>query len=179
VCAVGGIAGQALFFAWMSRPFAGYHHVTLLGPFYAVVPAVLLRRFLFGPIVSARVACAPAGVVLILLVSIGPALAGRFAERTPWSYARIRATLEALCGGVAVDTDEGPAFAAQLNPQYDSVLRYIMKRGMSTCRYQPASDVVIAAARDGRYPASKTIGDATFYRELVLPPGLARYRRGP
>jgi hypothetical protein len=179
VCAAAGIAGQALFFLWMARPFAGYHHVTLLSPFYAVVPAVLLRRGLFRPVVPVHVACLSAGIVLALLVLAGPSLADRFAEHSPWSYARIRAALDALCGGAAVDTDEGQAFAAQLNPQYDSVLRYMMKRGMTTCRYQPSSDVLIAAARDGQYPASKTIGQTTYYRELVLPPGLARYRRSP
>ena len=179
VCAAVGIAGQALFFLWMSRPFAGYHHVTLLAPFYAVVPAVLLRRSLFGEAVSLRVACAVGGVVLALLITAGPWLADRSAERTPWSYSRIRAALDALCAGIAVDTDEGPAFAAQLNPQYDSVLRYMMKRGMTRCRYEPGSDVVIAAARDGLYPASKTIARGTLYRELVLPPGIARYRRAP
>jgi hypothetical protein len=168
-----------LFFLWMARPFAGYHHVTLLSPFYAVVPAVLLRRGLFRPVVPVHVACLSGGVVLALLVLAGPSLADRFAERTPWTYARIRASLDALCGGVAVDTDEGQAFAAQLNPHYDSVLRYMMKRGLTTCRYQPSSDVLIAATRDGQYPASKTIGNMTYYRELVLPPGLARYRRSP
>jgi hypothetical protein len=179
VSAVAGIAGQALFFLWMSRPFAGYHHVTLLSPFYAVVPAVLLRRGLFRPVVRMHIVCVTGGVVLAVLVIAGPSLADRFAERTPWSYTRIRASLDALCGGVAVDTDEGQAFAAQLNPQYDGVLRFMMKRGMTTCRYQPSSDVLIAAARDGQYPASKTIGQSTFYRELVLPPGIARYRRAP
>jgi hypothetical protein len=54
-CAAAAIAGQALFFLWMSRPFAGYHHVTLLAPFYAVVPAVLLRCVLFRPAVPSRV----------------------------------------------------------------------------------------------------------------------------
>jgi len=178
-CAAVGIAGQALFFLWMSRPFAGYHHVTLLAPFYVVVPAVLLRRSLFGEAAPLRVACAVGGVVLALLITAGPWLADRSAERTPWSYSRIRAALDALCAGIAVDTDEGPAFAAQLNPQYDSVLRYMMKRGMTRCRYEPGSDVVIAAARDGLYPASKTIARGTLYRELVLPPGIARYRRAP
>ena len=117
--------------------------------------------------------------MLALLVTAGPSLADRYAERTPWSYSRIRAALDALCGGIAVETDEGQAFAARLNPQYDSVLRYMMKRGMTTCRYQPSSDMLIAAARDGQYPASKTIARGTFYRELVLPPGIARYRRSP
>jgi hypothetical protein len=56
-----------------------------------------------------------------------------------------------------VQTDEGQALAAVLNLQYDSVLRYMMKRGMTRCRYEPSSAVVIAAARDGQYPASKTI----------------------
>ena len=178
-CAAAAIAGQALFFLWMSRPFAGYHHVTLLAPFYAVVPAVLLRRVLFRPAVPGRVACAVGGVVLVLLITVGPWLADHYAERTPWSYSRIRATLDALCGGIGVETDEGLAFAALLNPQYDSVLRYMMKRGLTTCRYEPSSDVLIAVVRDGQYPASKTIGRATFYRELVLPPGIARYRRAP
>jgi hypothetical protein len=130
-------------------------------------------------VVPLHVVCATGGVVVALLALAGPSLANRFAERTPWSYARIRASLDALCGGAAVDTDESPAFAAQLNPQYDSVLRYMMKRRKTTCRYQPSSDVLIAASRDGQYPASKTIGQSTFYRELVLPPGLARSRRSP
>jgi hypothetical protein len=172
VCAVAGIAGQALFFLWMSRPFAGYHHVTLLAPFYAVVPAALLTRW-FGQWNPVAIGTA----VLALLIWMGPAFADRYAEETPWSFARIRASLDALCGSAAVATDEGQAFAAQLNPHYDSVLRYMMKRGMTTCRYQPSSDVLIAASRDAQYPATKTIGGSTFYRELVLPPGLARYRR--
>ncbi len=178
-CAAAGIAGQALFFLWMSRPFAGYHHVTLLAPFYAVVPAVLLRRGLFRSDVPVRMACAVGGVVLALLIIVGPSLADRYAERTPWSYSRIRATLDALCNGIGVDTDEGQGFAALLNPQYDSVLRYMMKRGMTTCRYEPSSEVLIAVVRDGQYPATKTIARGTFYRELVLPPGIARYRRSP
>lgn len=177
VCAVAAIAGQALFFLWMSRPFAGYHHVTLLAPLYAVVPAVVIRLGLFRPAVTMRAACGPGGMVLVLLITAGPWLADRYAERTPWSYSRIRATLDALCGGIGVDTDEGPAFAARLNPQYDGVLRYVMKRQMTVCRYEPSSEVVIAAARDAVYPAAKTIGSATLYRELVLPPGIARYRR--
>ena len=115
-CAAVGITGQALFFLWMSWPFAGYHHVTLLAPFYAVVPAGLFRRGLFGEAVPLRVACAVGGVVLALLIMAGPWIADRSAERTPWSYSRIRAALDALCAGIAVDTDEGPAFAAQLNP---------------------------------------------------------------
>jgi hypothetical protein len=177
VCAVAGIVGQALFFLWMSRPFAGYHHVTLLVPFYAVPPAIVLRRVLFGAVVPLPALCAAGGAVLTFLVLAGPSIADRSAEPTPWSYERIRAALDALCGDLAVDTDEGAAFAPRLNPQYDSVLRYMMKRGLTTCRYQRASDVVIAAARDAQYPAAKTIGDEIFYRELVLPPGIARYRR--
>jgi hypothetical protein len=178
-CAVAAIAGQALFFWWMSRPFAGYHHVTLLAPFYAVAPAVLVRRALFTSPISLPTACGLGLVVLVLLVVLGPSIADRHVERTPWSYARIRATLDALCGTAAVETDEGQGFAALLNPHYDSVLRYMMRRRMTTCRYQPASDVLIAAARDGEYPSSKTIGNARYLRELVLPPGIARYRRSP
>ena len=179
VCAVAAIAGQALFLLWMSRPFAGFHHVTLLAPMYAVVPAVVLRHGLFRQPQPTRVVCAIGGMVLVLLIGAGPWLADRYAERTPWSYSRIRATLDALCGGLGVDTDEGPAFAARLNPEYDGVLRYMMKRQLTSCRYAPSSPVVIAAARDGVYPASKTLGGATLYREVVLPPGIARYRRTP
>jgi hypothetical protein len=163
----------------MSRPFAGYHHVTMLVPFYAVAPAVLLRRGVFNATVSPRVACAIGGVVLILLVWAGPLLADRFADRGGWSFTQIRDSLDTLCGGTAVNTDEGQAFAAQLNPHYDSVLRYMMKRGMVNCRYQSSSDVVIAAALNGQYPAAKTIGQSTFYRELVVAPGIARYRKSP
>jgi hypothetical protein len=179
VCAAAGIAGQGLFFWWMSRPFAGYHHVTLLAPLYAVAPAALLRRGLFRPEVPMRVIAIAGGAVLVFLIVLGPWFADRYAERTPWTYSRIRTTLDVLCDGIGVQTDEGQAFAAMLNPQYDSVLRYMMKRGMTRCRYEPSSIVLIAAARDGQYPASKTIGSVTFYRELVLPPGIARYRRSP
>lgn len=179
VCAAAGIAGQALFFWWMSRPFAGYHHVTLLAPFYAVAPAVVLRRVLFRPDVPMRAVGSAGVAVLGLLIVFGPRFADRAVERTPWTYSRIRATLDVLCGGIGVATDEGQAFAAALNPEYDGVLRYMMKRGLTECRYDPSSAVLIAAARDGQYPASKTIGAATFYRELVLPPGIARYRRVP
>jgi hypothetical protein len=179
VCAVAGIAGQALFFLWMSRPFAGYHHITLLVPFYAVLPAALIRRVAFAPAVAARVVSVVGGGVLVVLVLAGSWLADRSVEPTPWSYSRIRAALEAMCGGVAVNTDEGEAFAAQLNPRYDGVLRYLMKRQLTTCRYEPSSEVVIAASRDGHYPATKQIGASIYLRELVLPPGIARYRRAP
>jgi hypothetical protein len=179
VCAAAGIAGQAVFFWWTSRPFAGYHHVTLLAPFYAVVPAVLLRRALFTPPVSARAVCGLGGAVLMLLIVVGPSVADRNVERTPWSFARIRATLDALCGDAAVDTDEGQGFAALLNPRYDSVLRYMMRRRMTTCRYQPSSGVLIAASRDGDYPRNKTVGQTLYLREIVLPPGIARYRKAP
>ena len=97
--------------------------------------------------------------MLALLITAGPSMADRSAERTPWSYSRIRAALDALCAGIAVDTDEGPAFAAQLNPQYDSVLRYMMKRGMTRCRYEPASDV--ADCRRARRAVSGVEDDRT------------------
>jgi hypothetical protein len=176
-CAPAAVAGQAIFFWWTARPFAGYHHVTLLAPFYAVVPAVLLKRALFTDPISTRTACGLGAAVLVLLIVIGPSIADRNVEATPWSFTRIRATLDALCGTAAVDTDEGQGFAARLNPQYDSVLRYMMRRQMTTCRYQPSSDVLIAAARDGDYPREKTIGQTRYLREIVLPPGIARYRR--
>jgi hypothetical protein len=179
VCTASAIAGQAVFFWWTARPFAGYHHLTLLAPFYAVVPAVLLRRRLFTSPASLRAACALGAAVLVLLIVVGPSMADRNVETTPWSFARIRATLDALCGTAVVDTDEGQGFAARLNPQYDSVLRYMMRRRMTTCRYGPSSDVLIAAARDGDYPREKTIGQTLYLREIVLPPGIARYRRAP
>jgi hypothetical protein len=106
-------------------------------------------------------------------------VADRFVERTPLSYGRIRAGLDALCGAGAVDTSEGQGFAAQLNPQYDSVLRYLMKRRLATCRYEPGSDILIAAARNGEYTAWRDVGARRYRLELVMPPGIARYRRWP
>jgi hypothetical protein len=50
VCAVAAIAGQALFFWWMARPFAGYHHVTPAGAAYAVLPAMPQTRAVDLPI---------------------------------------------------------------------------------------------------------------------------------
>jgi hypothetical protein len=179
VSALAGIAGQTLFFWWMSRPFAGYHHVTLLTPFYAVVPAVLIRRAAFQPPVSPRTACALGLAVLVFVAWRGPSLADRNVERTPWSYARIVAAVNALCGNAGVATEEGQGFAALLNPRYDSVLRYLMRRRLTTCRYESSSDVLLAAARDADYPATMQIGDRRYVRELVLPPGIARYRRDP
>jgi hypothetical protein len=178
VCAVTGIAGQALFFLWMARPFAGFHHVTILAPVYAVPPAVLVRCLLpRATSVSLRFALGVTAVAFLLLA--GPSLADRFAERTPWSYKRIVAALDALCGDAAVDTAEGQAFAARLNTRNDSVLRYLMKRRFVTCRYQPGSDILIAVGRNEQNAASRVIDGATYRLELELPPGVARYRREP
>jgi len=186
VCAVTAGIGQALFFLVMSRPFAGFHHVTLLAPFYAVVPAALssllvsrLIRAMSRPMTSIRSACVLGCVCLTWLVWKGPSLADGFVERTPWSYTRIVAALDALCGDAFVDTDEGQGFAALLNPQHDSVLRYLMKRRFATCRYQQGSDVLIVAAREATYGAARVIGDLQYRLELVMPPGIARYRRWP
>ncbi|HLG57898.1 MAG TPA: hypothetical protein VI485_21310 [Vicinamibacterales bacterium] len=177
VSAVAGIAGQGLFFAWMARSFEGFHHVTLLAPFYPLVPAALVSLAMPRRLPPFTTACALGVVCLALLVWKGPPVGDRFVERTPWSYSRIRAALDAVCGDGAVETDEGHGFAARLNPQYDSVLRYLMKRRLTTCRYQPGSDTLIVAARDGNYRPSHDVGGVEYRLELVMPPGIARYRR--
>jgi hypothetical protein len=172
-------AGQALFFLSMGRPFAGFHHYTLLAPMYAIVPAALVRYALFRAGVTRRATTLLGAGVLAVLVVIGPGIADRNAAPAPWSFNRIRTALETLCNGGAVETDEGAGFAAQLNPQYDSVLRYMMRRELTSCRHDPSSDVVIAAAVNADYPESKEIKGVVYRREEVLPPGLARYRRRP
>jgi hypothetical protein len=179
LCGAAAIIGQAVYFFWMARPFAGYHHVTLLAPFYALIPAAVLRRAAFGPSVPRRAIAVLGTVVLAALLLAGPSMSDRFVERTPWSYSRIRAALEALCSQTGVDTDEGQGFAALLTPRYDGVMRYLINRRFVSCRYEPSSDILIAAARDAQYPQSRTIGTTQYRLELVLPPGIARYRKWP
>jgi hypothetical protein len=51
-----------------------------------------------------------------------------------------------------------------------------MKRGYTRCRYQPGSSVIVAADRSGRFEESIDLNDRHYTRELVVEPGLARYR---
>jgi hypothetical protein len=179
VAAVAGTLGQALFFVWTARELAGLHYVTLLTPFYAVAPAALLRAAVSRSLSSYRIPFVLGGVCLAFLLWAGPSLADRFLPPTQWSYQRITFALDALCAGVGVDTDEGQGLAAQLNPKYDSVLRYLMKRRFSACRYEPGSAVLIVATREEKFDEWHAVRDTRYRLEAVQPPGIARYRRWP
>jgi hypothetical protein len=181
VTALTAVAGQALFFQLMARPLNGLHYAILLAPWYAIVPAALVaavtlnvrhRAARWAPIALGAVA------VLLLIFSV-PDRADRFAERTPWNYRAIVTALDTLCADQAVETLEGSGLLNELTPSYDSVLRYLMKRGLTQCRYDATSDVVIAANRGASFDESIDIDGRRFIRERVLPPGLARYRRVP
>lgn len=173
--------GQALFFLVMARPLNGLHYAILLAPWYGVPAAALLAAaFPIDSHPAARVAAPALGVsAILLLLFAAPARADRFAELTPWNYRAILTALETLCAGEAVDTVEGPGLIDELTPSYDSVLRYLMKRGFSRCRYDPDADIVIAANRANAFDESIEWNGGRYTRERVLPPGLARYRRGP
>ncbi len=176
-----GVAAQALFFRLMARPLNGLHYAILLAPWYAIpLAALLAAAFLDTRHRAGRLAAPVLGVVAVLLLLVNtPDRADRFAERTLWNYRTIVTALDTLCAGQAVETVEGPGLIDELNPSYDSVLRYLMKRGFSRCHYDPQSAIVIAAKRSASFDESIEIAGRRFTRETVLPPGLARYRRVP
>jgi hypothetical protein len=178
--AVGSIAWQALFFLAMARPLNGFHYVTLLAPLYpipfaAVIAAATsaLDRRTHGMLATSL------GIVtLVLLATRGTLLADRYAESTAWTYRGIVSALDTLCGGETARTIEGPGLADDMNPDYDGVLAYLMKRGFSRCGYDAASDLLIADNRDGReFQQTRDVNGESFMREAVAAPGLARYRR--
>jgi hypothetical protein len=178
---VTAVCGQALFFVVMARPLNGLHYAILLAPWYAIPTAALLAAAVLGvrhP--AARLAAPALGVVAVsVLLALAPGRADRFAELTAWNYRAIVTALDRLCDGQAVETIEGPGLVDELTPSYDSVLRYVMNRGLSTCRYDGNSDVVIVANRGGSFDESIEVTGRRYAREQVLPPGLARYRRVP
>jgi hypothetical protein len=175
------VAGQAVFFLLMGRSFNGLHYAILLAPWYAIPPAALLAAL--SPDRRSRRterASVVFGVVAVLLMlARAPGLADRFAERTPWNFSAIVAALDALCAGQTVHTVEGPGLANDLTPASDSVLRYLMKRGFTRCRYGADSDIVIAANRDGAFDERIDLDGRQFTRERVVQPGLALYREVP
>jgi hypothetical protein len=176
-----GVGGQALFFLVMARPLNGLHYAILLAPWYAIPAAALLAAVVSAPRERARaIASVVLGAIAVLLLIVrGPTLADRFAERTPWNYSAVITALDTLCEGQAVQTLEGPGLVDTLTPGYDSVLRYVMNRGFSRCRYDPMSDIVIAANRDASFEDAIELAGQRFTRERVMPPGVARYRRVP
>lgn len=179
VTALAGVAVQALFFRLMARPLNGLHYAMLLAPWYAIPPAALLAAPFAGATPSAARLLSPAlGVAAVLLLLFhAPARADRFAEgTTPWNYRTIVAALDMLCAGEAVQTVEGHSLRNDLTPSYDSVLRYLMKRGLSRCHYDPQAGIVIAANREASFEPSIEVDGRRYARERVLPPGLARYR---
>ena len=120
----------------MARPLNGLHYAILLAPWYAVPPAALIAGLLPRRGVAGVLAAAIVGIAAIaLLVFRAPSLADRYAERTPWNYRAIVAGLDSLCADQQVDTVEGPGLVDEINPSYDPVLRYLMKRGFTRCRY--------------------------------------------
>jgi hypothetical protein len=176
-CALVGVIGQALFFLVMARPLNGLHYAILLAPWYAVPPAALAAGLLPHRGAAATLTPAVLGVAaILLLVFRAPGLADFYAERTPWNYRAIVTALDSLCGDQTVDTIEGPGLRNELTAGYDSVLRYLMKRGYTRCRYQAGSRIVIAADRSGHFDDALDVEGRRFRREQVVPPGLARYR---
>jgi hypothetical protein len=178
--AVLGILAQALFFRLMARPLNGLHYVTLLSPFYALIPAALIAAIVPTRGRTGRheaVAAALGAAAVVLLIVRGPTVADGYVEHTDWTFRATVRALDALCGGGAADTAEGPGLIDEMHPQYDSVLRYVMKRGFTRCRYDPSSELLIVANREREFPESRLHGDAVYQRETVLPPGIARYRR--
>jgi hypothetical protein len=175
--AVVGVAGQALFFLIMGRPLNGLHYAIFLAPWYPLPLAALAAALPSTRHFITRAASIGLGILAIaLLLFRAPLLADRFAERTPWNYHAIVTALDTLCGGQTVQTVEGPGLVNDLTPSSDSVLKYLLKRGHSQCRYDANADVVIAANRAGAFDETIGVGGRRFVRETVLPPGLARYQ---
>jgi hypothetical protein len=178
--AILGIAGQAVFYLAMGRPLNGLHYAMLLAPWYAIPAGALVAALLPRTALAARVAPIALGVVAVgLLIVRAPELADRYAELSPWNYHAITTALDSLCAGEAVQTVEGPGLVDELTPGYDSVLRYLIKRGFTRCRYDPAADIVILANRSRDFGDVLVVEGGRFRREQILPPGLARYRRMP
>jgi hypothetical protein len=180
VAATAGIAGQALFFLLMARPLNGLHYVSLLAPLYpvpfaAIVSALIpTRRQTPHDVVTLALA---AGTILFVALR-GPVLADRYAEHTAWTYRGVVSALDQLCGGETVRTIEGPGLADGMNPGYDGVLRYLVTRGFTRCRYAEGASIAIVDNRDGRaFAEQRDINGERFLREAVAEPGLARYRR--
>ena len=177
IAAALSITGQAIFFLLMARPLNGLHYAILLAPWYAVPPAALIASLLPRRGVAGLLAAAIVGIAAIdLLVFRAPNLADRYAERTPWNYRAIVAGLDTLCADQHVDTVEGPGLRDELNPSYDPVLRYLMKRGFTRCRYAKGARTIIAGDRNGAFEPSLGSAGHRYTREAVVPPGLARYR---
>jgi len=171
------VIGQALFYLAMARPLNGLHYAILLAPWYAIPIAALVaalapRRGPAAWIVSPALGLA----AVVLLIVRAPELADRYAERTPWNYRAIVTALDSLCAGHAVDTVEGAGLRNELTPGYDSVLRYLMTRGYTKCRYEPGAPVVIAGDRSGQFDETLELNGRRLTREQVVDPGLARYR---
>jgi hypothetical protein len=177
IAAAVGVAGQAIFFFLMARPLNGLHYAILLAPWYAVPPAALIAGLLPRRGVAGVLAAAIVGIAAIdLLVFRAPSLADRYAERTAWNYRAIVAGLDSLCADQQVDTVEGPGLVDEINPSYDPVLRYLMKRGFTRCRYEKGARILVAGTRDGTLDPSLAVAGHRYTREEVVPPGLARYR---
>jgi hypothetical protein len=172
-----GIAGQAIFFLVMARPLNGLHYAILLAPWYAVPPAALIASLLPRRGVAGVFAAAVVGIAAIdLLVFRAPGLADRYAELTPWNYRAIVAGLNTLCADQPVDTIEGTGLRDEINPSYDPVLRYLVKRGYTRCRYEKGARTIIDGDRSGTFDTSLASAGRRYTREAVVPPGLARYR---
>jgi hypothetical protein len=177
--AIAAIIGQAIFFLLMRRPLAGYQYVTLLAPFYAVLPAAFLGLVLARPLHSRGAVSLVACACVVFLVWTGPSRADRSMAPAMWSYRNIVRAIDDLCGDGAADTAEGPGFAEVLNPKYDGVLQYLMKRRFSSCRYEPGAALLIAANRERHYEDWYVVGNSRYRRDTVRFPGIALYRRVP
>jgi hypothetical protein len=174
-----GIAGQVAFFVRENRELLSYHYVAILVPLYSVPPAALAAWLLARGSRPARdFAAAALGLAcLTLVIWRAPAWADDYWERTPWTYGAIAEAVDTLCTpGEAARTAEGPAFRS-LMPGHDGVVEYLMTRRLVPCRYDEASDRLLAASRDKDYPPSRQEPDGTFRLVEIVDPGIALYRR--
>ena len=174
-----GIAGQAAFFVRENRDLLSYHYVAILVPLYAVPGAALVAGLFARRSMPVRdVVGAVAGIAcLVLVVWRAPGWADDNWERTPWTYGAIAGAVATLCpSGENARTVEGPAFDS-LMPGHDGVLKYLMTRRLVPCRYDEASDRLLAASRDKDYAPSRQEADGMFRLEQVVDPGIAVYRR--
>jgi hypothetical protein len=174
------VLGQAVFFVIVNRPLLGRHYTSVLAPFY-VIPFAALVVWLLDRLprrLEGIVAPALGAVCIAMLVWVAPGWADEYWERTDWTYRRIADAVTTLCGRGTARTIEGPGLATSA-PHHDGVLRYLLTRGLSTCRYDAGADRLLVGGRDMEYPPVRVEPDGEYRLEGGLPPGIASYRRVP
>jgi hypothetical protein len=174
-----GIGLQAAFFVHENRELLSYHYVAILVPMYGVPPAALAAWVLARGSAWTRDAAAAmlAVACLAMLAWRAPDWADDYWERTPWTYDRIAAAVDSLCGPQrTAHTVEGPGFRSVM-PGHDGVLKYLMTRGFVACRYDEGGDRILAATREGGYGELRQEPDGTYRLVDVAEPGIALYQR--